>query len=58
MQEPEFERLFELCYEWTNRDAATFVDRSLKDNAPDNVKKAFKKLKKLQKEYDDSNIVI
>ncbi|MCQ2050100.1 MAG: hypothetical protein MJZ22_03735 [Candidatus Saccharibacteria bacterium] len=49
----DYEELFELCYEWTNRDSARFTDRTLKVDAPDSVKKAFEKLKELEKEEDD-----
>ena len=58
MQGPEFEELFELCYEWSNHDAPRFIECSLKKNTPDHVKKAFEKLKKLKKEYDDACILV
>ena len=58
MQGPEFEELFELCYEWSNHEAPRFLECSLKKNTPDHVKKAFEKLKKLQKEYDDAGVII
>lgn len=53
----DYEELFELCYEWTNRDSARFTDRTLKVDAPDSVKKAFEKLKELEKEEDDLGII-
>lgn len=58
MPGPEFEKLLELCSKWTNDDAEYIFDCSLKDDAPDDVKKAFEKLKKMQKEYDDAGIFV
>ncbi|MBR2090832.1 MAG: hypothetical protein IJ905_10870 [Fibrobacter sp.] len=58
MPGPEFEKLLNLCFEWTNRDAEYIYDCTLKDEAPENVKKAFEKLKKMQKEYDDACILV
>ena len=49
MPDPEFVELLNLCYEWTNGDAEYIYECTLKDDAPENVKKAFEKLKKLQK---------
>lgn len=58
MPDPEFVKLLDLCFEWTNRDAEYIYECTLKDDAPENVKKAFEKLKKMQKEFDEAGICV
>ena len=47
MPDPEFEKLLSLCYEWSNHDAEYIYDSTLREDAPDYVKIAFEKLKKI-----------
>ena len=58
MPGPEFEKLLNLCFQWINHDAEYIFDCTLKADAPDFVKKAFDKLKKMQKKYDDACILV
>ena len=58
MPDLEFVKMLDLCFEWTNRDAEYIYECPLKDNAPEDVKKAFEKLKKMQKEFDAAGICV
>lgn len=58
MPDPEFAELIVLCNKWTNKDAEYVYECTLRDDAPDHVKKAFEKLKKMQKEFDDKCICV
>ncbi|MBR2090779.1 MAG: hypothetical protein IJ905_10575 [Fibrobacter sp.] len=42
----DYEELFSLCCDWSNDDAECFLDCSLKENTPEEVKYAFAKMKK------------
>lgn len=54
----DYEELFALCYKWSNDDANCFLDCSLKKNTPEFVKKAFAKMKKLQKEFEEQGLTV
>lgn len=47
----DYEELFSLCCDWSNDDAEYFLDCTLKDDTPEYVRKAFAKMKKMQKEF-------
>lgn len=54
----DYEELFALCCKWSNDDAVCFLDCTLKENTPDRVKKAFKRMKKMQKEFEKQGLTV
>ena len=54
----DYEELFGLCCNWSNDDAECFLDCTLKDNAPEHVKKAFAEMKNLQKEFEKQGLTV
>jgi hypothetical protein len=54
----DYEELFDLCYDWSNHDAECFLDCSLKKDAPEKVKKAFLKMKEMQKKFEKDGYTV
>ena len=54
----DYEELFDLCYDWSNHDAECFLDCSLKKDAPEKVKKAFLKMREMQKKFEKDDYTV
>lgn len=54
----DYEELFSLCCDWSNDDAECFLDCSLKKDTPEKVKKAFLKMKEMQKKFENDGYTV
>ena len=54
----DYEELFSLCCDWSNDDAECFLDCSLKENTPEEVKYAFAKMKRMQEEFEKQGLTV